>query len=98
MSEQLNALQVENANLKKKAENNSRGVEGLLAQIDAHKGLIHENLGQNLQLRTNIILFQKEQKALVSKIEDLNKKLSDALTKIAQLEKPVDLKEQPDSA
>lgn len=75
-------LQTENNTLREQLQNQSKGIENLLSQLEAHKGLVNEQLGVNLQLRTNLVLFQKE-------LQKVNAQLADANAKIAALEKPI---------
>lgn len=80
MSEQLNALELENKNLKVQAENNSKGVEQLLSNLDAHKQMLNEQLQTSLALRTNLITLSKQNQNLTAQVEDLKKKLDAALS------------------
>lgn len=73
MSDQLSAVELENVNLKKQLEQNSQGVQALLAQIDAYKGELADSRTICLQLRTNLIMFQKSHKELSDKLNELNK-------------------------
>lgn len=83
--------------LNKQLAETNQGVQGLLAQLDAHKGMLSESIANNLQLRTNLVLFQKQNKdlndnglALRKQIEGLDQQLSDASKRIAELELPID--------
>ena len=79
-------LQVENENLKKQALQNSQGIQGLLAQVDAYKQLVNENTQISINLRTNLILFQKASEELSGKVSALNKQLEEAKARIVELE------------
>lgn len=70
---QLKQLELDNAALKKQLENNGKGVEGLLCQLDAHKQMINEALTQSVGFRTQIILLQKQNKELSDKLALANK-------------------------
>lgn len=81
--------------LKKQAAQNSQGVEGLLAQLDAHKQSLNEALNAGLNLRTNFIIVQKQAQNFANQLNEankqivsLNQQLSDANAKIASLEAP----------
>lgn len=87
MSEEL---QAENAALKQQAEQNSAGIHGLLAQLDAHKQMLNENLSVTLNLRTNTILLQKSNKEICDKNAELIRLLEEANKRIAELEKPAE--------
>jgi len=93
MSEPLNAVELENQNLKQQLQNNAQGVENLLAQLDAHKGAIADANAINLNIRTQLILWQKQNKLLndrnlelMKQIEGVNKQLEDATKRISELE------------
>lgn len=99
----IEALQQENNTLKQQMAANSQGVQGLLAQLDAHKQSLNEALNVGLNLRTNLIMFQKQNEQLVAKIQEqekqinsLNQQLTDATAKIASLEQAAAV--TPDSA
>jgi chromosome segregation ATPase len=46
-------------------------VKGLFAQLEAHRGLLNENLASNVQLRTNMILFQQNAQEAAKEIANL---------------------------
>jgi len=79
-------LQTENKNLKQQLENNSKGVESLLAHMDAHKQLLNEQLQNGLALRSNLILVQKRHQELETEVNDLKKKLADATANTSKSE------------
>jgi phosphate starvation-inducible protein PhoH len=84
----LETLTKENEELKRQFALNSQGVQGLLAQLDAHKQSLNEALNINLQLRTNLILFQKQNQEFTDQIKNLtatNKALYD---ENSELKKP----------
>lgn len=83
MSEEL---QKENALLKQQADQNSAGIHGLLAQLDAHKAMLNESLTASLHLRTNMILVQKSNKELADKNIELKKLLDEANKRLADIE------------
>lgn len=90
MSDQLTAVELENVNLKEQMQQNSLGVQALIAQIEAHKQFIQDLLNNVLSLRTNLNLFEKQQKLSNGQIEALNKKLLDAEAKIVDNEKLIE--------
>ena len=82
--------------LTKQLEQQSAGVENLLAQLDAYKGSYNEAIQIGLNLRINLVMFQKENKKLHDKnvvlqksVDELGSKLNDALNKIQALESPL---------
>lgn len=78
----VNELSLENDNLKKQAEQNSEGVQNLLAQLDAHKQFINEILVGGINLRTNIILLQKQVQELSVKLQESNSKFLEVKTQL----------------
>ena len=82
----IDELTKENEALKLQAVQNSVGVENLLCQIDAHKGMLNENFHVGLNLRTNILMLQKQNKQVVEHANDLQKQLSASQAKIVELE------------
>lgn len=80
------ALDIEIAKLQQELFQKDQGLEGLLAQLDAHKALINESLSASLLLKANQILGQKQNQKLVDTISSLQKQLEDATTKITELE------------
>jgi predicted RNase H-like nuclease (RuvC/YqgF family) len=87
------SLTAENAELKKQIENATANHSGLLAQVDAHKGMLSESIQSSLNLRTNLIMFQKKIQELSGVIQEkdklingLNQQLTDATAKIASYE------------
>lgn len=101
---------VENLNkeieeLKKQSAQNAQGVEGLIAQLDAHKQSLNEALNVGLNLRTNFILVQNQAKKFANELNEankqiasLNQQLTDATAKIAALEAPKSDAAQADAA
>jgi len=86
-------LKNENENLKQQLAQNTQGVKGLLAQVDAYRQTVADSNNINLQLRTNVILMQQANKEQLEKIEclskeivDLNKQLAEANKKIAEFQ------------
>lgn len=77
LEKQVSDLTTENEALKKQATNNGLGVNALLAQIDAHKQKLNECLQIELNLRTNFILIQKQNKELSDKLALADKKLTE---------------------
>lgn len=84
----LENLKQENDNLKKQLEANSNGVQTLLAQLDAHKQMLNEQFASSIQVRSNLVLYQKAHKEVTDKnsellkqIELLNKELEELKTK-----------------
>ena len=88
-------LKAENDQLKKQVnglnnqlQNNAKGVDGLVDQLDGHKSMINDNIAQNLNLRANCFSLQKKLKAMTDENETLKKEALASLAKIAELEKP----------
>jgi regulator of replication initiation timing len=80
-----NPSELENANLKNQAQQLIQTLNARVAEIEAGREVLSETIQQNLSLRTNYKL--------------LNKQLSDANTKIDTLTKEVEsLKAQPKEA
>ena len=75
MSE-LETLKQENEKLKAQMTQNSAGIHGLLSQLDAHKGELADARTISLQLRTNLIMFQKSNNELVEKVKALEAELA----------------------
>lgn len=74
MSDELQAkidsLTKENENLNNQLSMNSRGVEGLLIQLDAHKSMLNDNNIMILNLKTQVIALQKQIKQLTEKLKE----------------------------
>jgi hypothetical protein len=98
MSEELqkkvNELTEANKNLTQQVINHSQGAEALMAQLDAHKGMLNESLTASLQLKAHALLLEKQSKRLQDVVDELNKQvqgvnkqLEDATARIADLEK-----------
>ena len=92
MSEELKS---ENENLKQQLSNNTQGINSLVAQLEAHKQSLNDSLNLGLQLRTNLIMFQKANKELTDslatqkqQIDSLSQQLEDATNRIAMLQTP----------
>lgn len=90
MSEQLNPLELENAQLKAQAAQNSVGIQGLLTQLDVHKQMVSEQVNGAIFLRTQIAMLQKENKELNAKLEALNKQLEEANAKLIEANAKLD--------
>lgn len=73
MSDEINSL-------KTQLDQKEQAINGLLAQLDAHRGVMNESLNASLQLRTNFVVIQKNNL-------ELNQKLSAANERIKELEK-----------
>lgn len=93
MSDTNNDSATEIFNLRKQIEQNQVGIDGLLAQLDAHKELLNESLNSGLQLRTNTLIARKQNMLLTNKLAEsqkvldgVNKQLEDATKKIVELE------------
>lgn len=76
MSE-LDELKKEHDNLKAQMGANQQGIHGLLAQVEALKGELADARTISLQLRTNLVMFQKSNTELVEKNKGLQKELDD---------------------
>lgn len=92
LQKKIDELTVENTNLKNQLQQNGAGVENLLIQIDAHKGMLNESLSAALNLRTHMIGLQKQNKqvvdhanALQKQIDTLKAELEIAKQRIAEL-------------
>jgi uncharacterized coiled-coil DUF342 family protein len=77
MSE-LEALKNENTTLKNQMAANQQGIHGLLAQVDAYKGELADARTISLQLRTNLIMFQKSNQELAEKVKALEAEIAAA--------------------
>jgi len=64
-----NELKCENERLNKQIADNSVGVNGLLAQIDAYRQQLNEIMQVSINLRTNCILLQKHNSELSEKLK-----------------------------
>ena len=81
----IDSLSAENTNLKKQLENAVNQANGFVAQLDAHKQMLSESIQSSLNLRTTVIMFQRniqeaqqKNQAAEKQIESLNQQLSDA--------------------
>ncbi len=68
-------LKNKNESLKQLLAQNNNNVAGLVAQLEAHKQMLNDSLNTGLQLRTNLILFQKNNQELSERLEAANKSL-----------------------
>ena len=68
---EIDDLKVENANLKNQMAANSQGIHNLMAQLEAHRGELADSRMISVQLRTNLILFEKSNKELNSRVKSL---------------------------
>jgi septal ring factor EnvC (AmiA/AmiB activator) len=73
-------------------EQKNQELHGTRAQLEAHKQICNEQLGVNVQLRTNLILFQQELQKKNQELEKANaqikllsQQLGDATARIAAL-------------
>lgn len=82
-------LTVENLKLQQQIDSNKVSINGFLAQLDAHKGLINDIMPHNLQLRTNVILLQKQAQEYHDKIIALEKTIENLTQKLAEKTLPV---------
>ena len=87
MSDDLQAkvtqLTNENVQLKNALQQNSNGIQTLLAQVDAHKQIINENNQISVNLRTNLILVQKHNAELIEKLKVADAKLVELEAKVS---------------
>jgi len=67
--------EVEIQDLKNKVQNLEEQTKGLNAAINAHKEMINEYVGNILNLKTNLMLYQQAYNELAAKNGDLNKEL-----------------------
>ena len=93
LQKQVDELKETNKTLTQQMIGNSQGSEALMAQLDAHKGMLNESLTASLQLKAHALLLEKQGKRLQQLVDDLNKQiqgltkeLEDAKSKIVVLE------------
>lgn len=72
--EAIQRLEAENNQLKKTIESYNQGFNGMNSQLEAHKQVISENVGANINLRSQIISMQKHLQELSAKLESSEKK------------------------
>lgn len=84
LKKKIEDLTTENNNLKATLQNNANGIQTVLAQLDAHKQMINENNQIGVNLRTNIILFQKQNEMLNEQLKIANSKIVELEAKIAE--------------
>jgi hypothetical protein len=77
LQDKFDRVSQENIALKKQLENNAQGVQGLLAQLDAHKQMMNDSLNQGLALRTQLILLQNQNKQLNEHNTSLRQQLAE---------------------
>jgi len=87
--EKIDALTKRNAELEQQMSQNSQGIHGLLAQLDAHKQSLNEALNVGLNLRANLILVQKQNQEFNDRIKTLSSQLDEANKKVAELSAPI---------
>ena len=80
----------ENEALKKQLAQNQQGVEGLLAQLDAHKEHLNESLNSGLNMRTNVIYLKKQNNVLTAQVNELKKSLEEANKKLLEVTNAAD--------
>ena len=94
MSE-LETLKQENETLKTQMVQNSQGIHGLLAQVDALRGELADARTISLQLRTNLIITQKSNNELTDKLKAAELELTNfKISKTSEVS-PAQLKEVP---
>lgn len=76
-------LQKENDNLKATVAQQKQNIDGLMAQFEAHKQLLNEQLQVGLTLRANIIMFQKHNNENAVKMNEMQKKIDDLNAQLA---------------
>lgn len=69
----INNQNVEIKNLQNIIAGKDKGIDGLQAQLEATKQAFNEMLNGNMQLRTHIILMQKDGQKLLAELEALKK-------------------------
>lgn len=67
-------------------------LKSIKAQLEAHKGMLNEQLQMSIQLRTNLVLFQQAFQEANQKVADLEKRIADLTPK------PVEPEPTPDGA
>ena len=89
---QIDNLQKENVAMKTQLSQNQQGVEGLVAQLEAHKGMLGEQLNQGLALRAEMVRLNKllqlatvDAQAKTEQVKTLTQQLADANAKIASM-------------
>jgi regulator of replication initiation timing len=89
---QIDNLQKENVAMKTQLSQNQQGVEGLVAQLEAHKGMLGEQLNQGLALRAEMVRLNKllqlatvDAQAKSEQVKTLTQQLADANAKIASM-------------
>ena len=87
LQKKVDELTQENNQLKAQATQNSRGVQGLLAQMDAYKDQLSESMGTALNLRTSLIMFQKQNKEYETHVGQLNKRIEELTKKLEEANK-----------
>ncbi len=70
LQNKINELTEANKNLTQQIVNHSNGAEALMAQLEAHKGMLNESLTASLNLKTHIILLDKKIKRLEKQLQD----------------------------
>ena len=90
------ASETQVAKLEKQLQNQSNGMQQLIAQLEAYKASLNESLNTSIQLRTHLFLLQKQIKDdelkkqnMQKQIDSINQQLNDATKRIAELEKPL---------
>lgn len=93
LQKKVETLAVENANLTAQLNQHKQALDGMMAQLDAHREQLNENLNTGMQLRTNLIFVKKQNATLTkqneewqNKLNAVNKQLEDATKRIADLE------------
>ena len=71
----MSELDKENAQLKQQLQNQTQGVNQLLAQLDAYKATLNDMVNNSVILRMNFTLSQKQVQELNVLVDTLKKEL-----------------------
>jgi len=75
LQKKIDELQKENVNLKTRMNQNQEGVNNLIAQLEAHKGMVNDGLNFQVQARTQLVLLQKKIQELNAENDSLKKQV-----------------------
>jgi len=70
---ELNSVKKDNEQLKTQIDQHSRAAQALLAQLDAHKCELADSRAISLQLRTRLVMAEKDLEQLHKKVKELEK-------------------------
>lgn len=81
----LEQVQQELEAAKQELKQNKDNIKGLVAQLEATKGMFNEQLAANLQLRTNLNLFLEANKEFTQENEKLKKDIEGKTAQVQTL-------------